>query len=183
LNKIYKIGEIVSKNDIDSLPEINTIITELWYTREIRSKKPNPLDEVKSLLYYLDIIYKDVFLDIEKETQSKTIQTEPILTLGSWVGGDRDGNPFVTKKITDQSLKIYSKQIINIYMDKIKDFSEEFSFSTSYLTTPKKLENKIQEYRKILKKEYNHYAKVNFDEPFRIFLSLVFHRLENFQRK
>ena len=181
LNKIYKIGEIVSKNDIDSLPEINTIITELWYTREIRSKKPNPLDEVKSLLYYLDIIYKDVFLDIEKETQSKTIQTEPILTLGSWVGGDRDGNPFVTKKITDQSLKIYSKQIINIYMDKIKDFSEEFSFSTSYLTTPKKLENKIQEYRKILKKEYNHYAKVNFDEPFRIFLSLVFHRLENFQ--
>jgi len=66
-------------------------------------------------------------------------------------------------------------------MDKIKDFSEEFSFSTSYLTTPKKLDNKIQEYRKILKKEYNHYAKVNFDEPFRIFLSLVFHRLENFQ--
>ena len=102
MNKIYKIGEIVSKNDIDSLPEINTIITELWYTREIRSKKPNPLDEVKSLLYYLDIIYKDVFLDVEKEIQSKTIQTEPILTLGSWVGGDRDGNPFVTKKITDQ---------------------------------------------------------------------------------
>ena len=155
MNKIYKIGEIVSKNDIDSLPEINNIITELWYTRAIRSKKPNPLDEVKSLLYYLDIIYKDVFLDVEKENQSKSIQTEPILTLGSWVGGDRDGNPFVTKKITDKSLRIYSKQIINIYMDKIKDFSEEFSFSTSYLTTPKKLENKIQEYRKILKKEYN----------------------------
>ena len=80
-----------------------------------------------------------MFLDIEKETQSKTIQTEPILTLGSWVGGDRDGNPFVTKKITDQSLKIYSKQIINIYMDKIKDFSEEFSFFNKLLHYSKKV--------------------------------------------
>ena len=42
LNKIYKIGEIVSKNDIDSLPEINNIITELWYTRAIRSKNRTP---------------------------------------------------------------------------------------------------------------------------------------------
>jgi phosphoenolpyruvate carboxylase len=103
--------------------------------------------------------------------------------LGSWVGGDRDGNPYVTKKITEQSLEIYSKQIINIYMDKIKKFSEEFSFSTSYIKTPKKLDQRIDEYSKILKKEYSHYAKVNFDEPFRIFLSLVFHRLENFQEK
>ena len=79
MNKIYKIGEIVSKNDIDSLPEINTIITELWYTREIRSKKPNPLDEVKSLLYYLDIIYKDVFLDVEKEIKVKLYKQSPFL--------------------------------------------------------------------------------------------------------
>ena len=67
-------------------------------------------------------------------------------------------------------------------MQKIKEFSEEFSFSTSYIKTPIKLEKRIQEYRNLLKKEYNHYSKVNFDEPFRIFLSLVFHRLQNFQK-
>ena len=66
-------------------------------------------------------------------------------------------------------------------MEKIKEFSEEFSFSTSYIKIPKKLKKRIEEYSKILTKEYTHYAKVNFDEPFRIFLSLVFHRLENFQ--
>ncbi len=82
--------------------------------------------------------------------------------MGSWVGGDRDGNPYVTKKITQQSLEIYSKQIINIYMDKIKKFSEEFSFSTSYIKTPKKLNQRIDEYSKILKKEYSHYAKSKF---------------------
>ena len=181
LNKIYKIGEIVSENKLNTLPKINNIITELWYTREVRSIKPNPIDEVKSLIYYLDIIYKDVFLDIADKNLIGFKKTKSILSLGSWVGGDRDGNPYVTKEITEQSLKIYSKQIINIYMERIKEFSEEFSFSTSYIKTPRKLENRIQDYRKVLKKEYNHYSKVNFDEPFRIFLSLVFHRLKNFQ--
>ena len=127
LNKIYKIGEIVTRNDSQSLSEINNIITELWYTREVRSIKPNPIDEVKSLLYYLDIIYKDVFNDVNNNISSTSINTKDILTLGSWVGGDRDGNPYVTHKITEQSLKIYSKQIINIYMQKIKEFSEELS--------------------------------------------------------
>ncbi|MDA9646102.1 phosphoenolpyruvate carboxylase, partial [Candidatus Actinomarina] len=71
--------------------------------------------------------------DVNNNISSTSINTKDILTLGSWVGGDRDGNPYVTHKITEQSLKIYSKQIINIYMQKIKEFSEEFSFSTSYI--------------------------------------------------
>ena len=181
LNKIYRIGELITEDDDNALIDINRIITELWYTREVRSIKPNPIDEVKSLLYYLDIIYSDVFIDINKEKTIPQKNQKAVLSLGSWVGGDRDGNPYVTKKITEESLKIYSKQIINIYMEKIKEFSEEFSFSTSYIKIPKKLKKRIEDYSKILTKEYTHYAKVNFDEPFRIFLSLVFHRLENFQ--
>ncbi|MDB2326908.1 phosphoenolpyruvate carboxylase, partial [Candidatus Actinomarina sp.] len=145
LNKIYRIGEIISENKSGSINDINNIITELWYTREVRSIKPNPLDEVKSLLYYLDIIYNDVFTDIKDDETVNPDQNNNILSLGSWVGGDRDGNPYVTKKITQQSLEIYSKQIINIYMDKIKKFSEEFSFSTSYIKTPKKLNQRIDE--------------------------------------
>ena len=181
LNKIYKIGEMITEDGENALTDINRIITELWYTREVRSIKPNPIDEVKSLLYYLDIIYSDVFIEINKDKTIPQQNQRAVLSLGSWVGGDRDGNPYVTKKITEESLKIYSKQIISIYMQKIKEFSEEFSFSTSYIKIPKKLKKRIEEYSKILTKEYTHYAKVNFDEPFRIFLSLVFHRLENFQ--
>ena len=181
LNKIYKIGEMITEDGENALTDINRIITELWYTREVRSIKPNPIDEVKSLLYYLDIIYSDVFIEINKDKTIPQQNQRAVLSLGSWVGGDRDGNPYVTKKTTEESLKIYSKQIINIYMEKIKEFSEEFSFSTSYIKIPKKLKKRIEEYSKILTKEYTHYAKVNFDEPFRIFLSLVFHRLENFQ--
>ncbi len=96
---------------------------------------------------------------------------------------DKDGNPFVTTNITKEALKIYSNQILNIYKEQIVQFSEEFSISTDFVESPKKLTKKIEEYKKILPSDYKHYKRVNFDEPFRIFLSLVFHRLENFQEK
>ena len=102
--------------------------------------------------------------------------------LGTWIGGDKDGNPYVTLKVTEEALRIYSNQIIQIYKDKIIELSESFSISTLYADSPKKLISKIEEYSKILNNEYRHYTKINFDEPFRIFLSLVFHRLDNFQK-
>ena len=57
LKKIYKIGEIIENNNSINMKEINGLIAQLWYTRDTRSSKPNPLDEVKSLIFYLDILY------------------------------------------------------------------------------------------------------------------------------
>ena len=182
LKKIYKIAEIIESNNSSDMNEINSLITQLWYTREVRSTKPNPIDEVKSLIYYLDILYKDVYQSIvdDEEISSKAKNFD--LKFGSWVGADKDGNPFVTTKITKQALEIYSNQILNIYKEQIVKFSEEFSISTDFVESPKMLTKKIDKYRKILPKEYKHYKRVNYDEHFRIFLSLVFHRLDNFQK-
>ena len=182
LKKIYKIAEIIESNNSSDMNEINSLITQLWYTREVRSTKPNPIDEVKSLIYYLDILYKDVYQSIvdDEEISSKAKNFD--LKFGSWVGADKDGNPYVTTKITKQALEIYSNQILNIYKEQIVKFSEEFSISTDFVESPKMLTKKIDKYRKILPKEYKHYKRVNYDEHFRIFLSLVFHRLDNFQK-
>ena len=182
LKKIYKIAEIIEINNSNSMSEINSLITQLWYTREVRSTKPNPIDEVKSLIYYLDILYKDVYKKIIKDDEIIGNAKNFNLKFGSWVGADKDGNPFVTTNITKEALKIYSNQILNIYKEQIVQFSEEFSISTDFVESPKKLTKKIEEYKKILPKDYKHYKRVNFDEPFRIFLSLVFHRLDNFQK-
>ena len=182
LKKIYKIAEIIENNNSNSMSEINSLITQLWYTREVRSTKPNPIDEVKSLIYYLDILYKDVYQKVMKDDEITENAKNFKLKFGSWVGADKDGNPFVTTNITKEALKIYSNQILNIYKEQIVQFSEEFSISTDFVESPKKLTKKIEEYKKILPNEYKHYKRVNFDEPFRIFLSLVFHRLDNFQK-
>ena len=182
LKKIYKIAEIIENNNSNSMSEINSLITQLWYTREVRSTKPNPIDEVKSLIYYLDILYKDVYKKVIEDDEITGNAKNFKLKFGSWVGADKDGNPFVTTNITKEALKIYSNQILNIYKEQIVQFSEEFSISTDFVESPKKLTKKIEEYKKILPSDYKHYKRVNFDEPFRIFLSLVFHRLDNFQK-
>jgi phosphoenolpyruvate carboxylase len=156
LKKIYKIAEIIEKNNSSDMSEINSLITQLWYTREVRSTKPNPIDEVKSLIYYLDILYKDVYQKIvdDEEIANKAKNFE--LKFGSWVGADKDGNPYVTTKITKQALEIYSNQILNMYKEKIIKFSEEFSISTDFVDSPKILTKKIDKYKKILPKDYKH---------------------------
>ena len=182
LKKIYKIGELIEKNSANDMNEIKTLITQLWYTRDVRSAKPNPLDEVKSLIYYLDILYNDVYENIVNDAEILKNTENFKISFGSWVGADKDGNPYVTTKVTKEALKIYSNQIINIYKSKIKELSEDFSISTDFVKCPDSLYRSIKKYEKLLPNEYVHYSKVNFDEPFRIYLSLVFHRLEMFQR-
>ena len=182
LKKLYKIAKIISENNSTDLNEINNLITQLWYTREVRSTKPDPIDEVKTLLYYLSILYTDVYDEIDQTFTENKINQKDIIKLGTWIGGDRDGNPFVTLKVTEEALKIYSNQIIEIYKEKIINLSESFSISTLYADEPRLLMSKIKEYSNLLNKEFRHYTKINFDEPFRIFLSLVFHRLDNFQK-
>ncbi len=182
LKKLYKIAKIISENNSTDLNEINNLITQLWYTREIRSTKPDPIDEVKTLLYYLNILYTDVYDKIDQTFTENKINQKDIIKFGTWIGGDRDGNPFVTLKVTEEALKIYSNQIIQIYKEKIINLSESFSISTLYADEPRLLMSKIKEYSNLLNKEFRHYTKINFDEPFRIFLSLVFHRLDNFHK-
>ena len=181
LKKIYKIGEIIENNNSDNMKEINGLIAQLWYTRDTRSSKPNPLDEVKSLIFYLDILYRNVYDDIISDPDIIKGSSNFNISFGSWVGADKDGNPYVTTKVTKEALKIYSNQIISIYKEKIIELSDDFSVSTNFVDCPDRLQRKIKNYSILLKKEFDHYSKVNFDEPFRIFLSLVFHRLENFQ--
>ena len=115
LKKIYKIAEIIENNNSNSMSEINSLITQLWYTREVRSTKPNPIDEVKSLIYYLDILYKDVYKKVIKDDEITGNAKNFKLKFGSWVGADKDGNPFVTTNITKVALKIYSNQFLIIF--------------------------------------------------------------------
>ena len=182
LKKIYKIGEIIEKNNSKDMTEINGLIAQLWYTRDTRSSKPDPIEEVKSLIYYLDILYKDVYNELISDSDIVKSTANFNISFGSWVGADKDGNPYVTTKVTKEALKIYSNQIINIYKDKIIDLSDDFSISTNFVECPVELKKRIKKYSSLLKKEFDHYSEVNFDEPFRIFLSLVFHRLDYFQQ-
>ena len=89
------------------------LIDVLWQTDELRLDRPDPTDEARNAVYYLKDLYADaapqVLDDLAETLRGLGVETAPTsrpLTFGSWIGGDRDGNPFVTPAVTRDVLMI-----------------------------------------------------------------------------
>jgi phosphoenolpyruvate carboxylase len=89
-------------------------ITILWLTSQARVAKPTVTDEVKTGLYYFDSTIWDVVPKIYREMEAALAEYYPsaklpkrFLTFGSWIGGDRDGNPNVTAFVTAETLRLH----------------------------------------------------------------------------
>ncbi|MBE2200004.1 MAG: phosphoenolpyruvate carboxylase [Anaerolinea sp.] len=94
--------------------ELVAEITALWVTDRSRTDKPSVTDEVRTGLYYFDITLWDVIPQLYDSLTRALAEHYPrltppaqFLTFGSWIGGDRDGNPFVTADVTAETLRLH----------------------------------------------------------------------------
>ena len=96
-------------------------IDVLWRTAQLRSTQLHPLDEVRAALAVFDGTLFDVVPDMYRELDdalapedagSRPPLAPAFLRFGSWVGGDRDGNPFVTAEVTARAMRIQSQQVL-----------------------------------------------------------------------
>ncbi len=104
-------------------------ITALWETDEVRTRRPTVLDEVNMGLDYYDAsiyetlpsLYTEVAAAFEAEYGLCINLTEMplLLSFGSWIGGDRDGNPFVTPEITRQALQMAREHLLAHYQQQL----------------------------------------------------------------
>lgn len=99
------------------LEEIDT----LWRTSPIRPEKPSPLDEVRTVMAVFDdtlfTTIPEVYRRVDEALQGAASggsapAVRPFVRVGSWVGGDRDGNPFVTAKVTRKAAAIASEHVL-----------------------------------------------------------------------
>lgn len=95
LTIIADMGQALKNNDLN---EIRNLFLQLGLTRFSNKKKPTPLDEAASLIWYLENIFYVEFNRIQEKLPSSHINLE----LGFWPGGDRDGNPFVIADTTQK---------------------------------------------------------------------------------
>jgi phosphoenolpyruvate carboxylase len=114
-------------------------ITALWQTEEIRTLRPTPLDEVQSALYYLDTsacavtprLCRDLAGALGLDHAARLAE-RPFITFGSWVGGDRDGNPGVTPEVTGRTLQWQRELILERHRQDLDAVAAELSQSDAW---------------------------------------------------
>ena len=110
--------------------EILAEITGLWLSTTLRTRKPTPMDEVRYAIHVLQNVLvravpqttsrmlsalRDVYGSDQKEIPTEVVHAaHRSIRIGSWMGGDRDGNPFVTAKITAEALSQYRDAILQL---------------------------------------------------------------------
>jgi phosphoenolpyruvate carboxylase len=117
--------------------EIRAEIVGLWQTEEVPPYKITPIDEARNVLYYFKetifdailSIYEEIEEQIKRHYKVSSFKIPNFLRFGSWVGGDRDGNPFVTHRVTYEVLKMQKKLALERYVDEIKQIKRQLSSS------------------------------------------------------
>ena len=147
--RLYQLDSpMLTEKETDFIKEnILNEIAILWQSNELSAKKPGVLDEVKSGLYYFDKTLFDVIPDIHREMRVSLRKHFPdvdwqipnFLRFGSWIGGDRDGNPFVTHDITWQTLELQRELIIGKYLKAFDYLINRYSYCTTRIKVSEEL--------------------------------------------
>ncbi len=136
----YK-GQSIKREEL--IEELQAEILILWRTDEVRLKKPTVIDEVENGLYYfrtslfksIPEVYKDLEKAIKRVYHTDNIKVPSFIKFGSWIGGDRDGNPFVTPDITREAVYMHAETAIHEYMRRAQHLSTILTHSLE-LTKP-----------------------------------------------
>ena len=179
LQRHHAIGQLLLardrvRNEPDELEDIDAAlareITTLWLTEEGRSERPTPLDEARSGLLIFEQTLWDAVPEtlrvLSRELRQSTGKTLPVdatpIRMGSWMGGDRDGNPNVTARVTRQVCLLQRWLAAHLYRKDIERLRMELSLSHG---SPELVERAGRE-----------------EEPYRAVLGEVLERIEQTER-
>ena len=167
-------------------------IEMLWITDEVRNDRPTVKDEVNTVLWYLETRLLDAseearitllraFSEEFGEADDKLLEAVP-LQLGNWVGGDRDGNPFVTPDVTLAAARRASYAILGRYASALDGLIERISASAQFAPPSKELLASMESDRQLVPAVHEANRARNAEEPLRLKLTMMEARIEATRR-
>ena len=136
--------------------EIAAEITALWQSDEVRRRTPTVRDEVRMGLDYYRVslirsvpdVYDEIAraLNVEYGSELRGAELPRMIAFGSWIGGDRDGNPFVTVASTEQTLHLARDLILQRYTETIRELIVLLSSATTLTRISKGLREALEQY-------------------------------------
>ena len=126
----------------DVIDELETQIHILWHTNEVRENRPQVRDEIENGIYYfkeslfdaVPVVYRNLEDRIRDHYQNAQINVPSFLKFGSWIGGDRDGNPNVTPETTELALRLQSRTTLQEYIRRLNDAFKHLTHSDQLCT-------------------------------------------------
>ncbi|HEX5540018.1 MAG TPA: phosphoenolpyruvate carboxylase [Micromonospora sp.] len=158
----------------------------LWQTDELRVDRPDPTDEARNAIYYLRDLYAEaapqVLEDLADTLRTLGVETSPTtrpLTFGTWIGGDRDGNPFVTPQVTREVLLIQHEHAIQATEAALDALITELSVSRRLRGVSLDLSASLAEDLEALPEVAPRYRRINAEEPYRLKARCIKAKLTN----
>ncbi len=185
----------VPETQLESLErDLTAEITALWQTDEVRSARPTVRDEIRMALDYyeaslfdtLPVLYGEVAAAFAAEyaPQQKTKPVTNICDLpqlirfGSWIGGDRDGNPFVTPETTRDALAMAHSLLLTHYRRRMQNVFEQLASSTQQVPVSAELSALLDRYLTQLRTAGQNALEERFpNESVRLLIACIMMRL------
>ncbi len=157
--------------------KLRRAILVLWQTNILRQTRLSVIDEVTNGLTFFDYtffrevprLHALVESSLSPENAELAVPINTFLRVGSWIGGDRDGNPFVDAGVLQQTLKLQSAHALNFYLDQLHNLGDELSMSTLLVEVTEELAELAAR-----SPDTSAHRKV---EPYRLAISLIYARL------
>ena len=176
LSKRRRVAELLdAQDDPRADRRIAEVIDLLWQTAEVRLDRPEPLDEARNAAYYLDELMLHTVADVLEELSDQLatlgIELPPEsrpLTFGSWIGGDRDGNPNVTPQVTSEVLVLQHGHALRDLAVMVDDLMQDLSSSEQLVGASPQLMASIERDLVALPDLDPRVRRINADEPYRL---------------
>jgi len=165
--------------------EIIAAMQRLWNTGQVFLQKPAIQDELRNIMHYLTNVFPEVIPVLDQRLREAwksagfnpglldDYRTLPKINFGNWVGGDRDGHPFVTDQVTRETLLKLRKRALHLLQKDLSDLAQKLSISTFEVNLPKVLSNRILEMKERIGPAADQPLNRNPDEPWRQFLNVM----------
>jgi phosphoenolpyruvate carboxylase len=171
--------------------KIINLLERWWRTGEIFLEKPTIRDERSNTIYYLRNVFPTVLEKSDQQLKASWIEMGlnpnriqnpdvfPKIQFGSWVGGDRDGHPFVTPGITQETLLLHRSSALSLIISQLSMLARKLSISAIKNPVPFLLSEAIEKKSAALGESGEKAIRRNPYEPWRQYVSLVVLQLEN----
>ena len=193
LTKLGRIAEALHTLDFHSpTPEesealldlLREEIVSLWQTEETRAYRPSVLDEVRNGLYYFEATLFDLAPEIPARLRRALDQYYPgqafavpnFLRFGSWIGGDRDGNPLVTPRATEETLREHKAAALRLYLRALERMHGHLSTAERYGMSHE-LRTSLEKDAALFPEAAERAAQRYRRQPYRQKLALVYRKL------